>query len=88
MTRTERVERTKTVTVYLDPTCDKCEAPLTHVIPGPDSDEHRQYLDALNVVLQGGYGMHYDLTVRDLMLCGDCAKTLIAFLGIDDVDSE
>ncbi len=88
MTREEQVMREKPVTVYLDPTCDRCQAPMAQVFDHPGADEYRQWHNALRVRLDGGYGMYYDLTEHDLVLCKECADGLVAYLGVDTIDSE
>ncbi len=51
-------------------------------------EQPTQWHNALRVRLDGGYGMYYDLTEHDLVLCKECADGLVAYLGVDTIDSE
>lgn len=88
MTREERVMREKPVIIYVDPTCDRCQRPMENVFDHPGTDEYKQWRDALIVRLSGSYGMYYDLTVHNLVICKECADGLVAYLGVDTIDSE
>jgi ribosomal protein L32 len=54
--------------------CANCGAELTHVF----DTGNRQYVDALEVILSGGYGMFFDNIDGDhrVFLCCDCAQKL------------
>ena len=77
---------------YTDPSCDRCKRRMSHVFEqGPEFSD-RQFNGGLRVELSGGYGMYYDETSHDLMLCRECGNKLSEFLwgsGVgDDINAD
>ena len=85
--------------VYLNVQCDRCNKALTPVY----EEGHLaslQYENALCVSFSGGYGMFIDpiLTMYDSqhgfdpdldkILCKECAKDLLAWFGISDLNPQ
>lgn len=67
---TEKKEVTKVVETRVGASCDNC---LTHLHLVPDDGA----LNALNVILSGGFGQFYDGEDIHLLLCQECGRKLI-----------
>ena len=77
------VERNERVTRLKNVRCDGCEAELQHAMGehGTDHDGYWRNLqanDALEITLEGGYGMYFDPFQRPdpILLCKTCADRL------------
>lgn len=69
---------TKTIlvnkTVKYNYSCDGCGSALEPIYPDVLYADQCKY--ALNITLEGGYGMYYDASDVDINLCKDCADKI------------
>lgn len=61
--------------MQLETYCSACNKELEKLYS--DSKPTNQFIDALSIKFEGGYGMFYDDLDKDVLICNDCAKTLI-----------